>query len=421
MGTKMDDTPNLYLSALLELSVAGLRYSLIRGGYDSKRVGDLDIIVFDGHMELLESMGYMLFSYQENNYKYIKFDIVSGDWIHLDVYTAISFGKLTAPDSFTRELLRTSYKDDYGVNRLSEDHEQILLIFHVMANKRLIDEKYVDYIYRETTSSLVDMAKCYEFLPNPLSKYLNILKLLQQGEIDENFAIQNVSNDFVPLEPRNRGFFYKIYKRLLSVLRGNQAIVILGPDGSGKSTLTDALVRLKWPTMRRQYMGPARIENMRRPFRVMLIYLSSMRDKWPKTSILGILSRIGWQLTCYLDFLERVYRHVYFWGSGGIVLFDRYPCDMYFRKPTKINEIIFLKFFPKPKFVFLCVGDAKLIYKRKPEELSCSDIDRTIMLYRKQLSRYAIKFIEVDTTELSQEAVLNKVTRNLIEYNWYRL
>jgi energy-coupling factor transporter ATP-binding protein EcfA2 len=420
MNKEISDNPNLHLRTLVELSAAGLSYALIRGDYAKKSIGDLDIIVFDAHIELLESIGYILFSAKENNYKYIKFDMASGEWLHLDVYTAISFGKLFAPESFTQELHRTSFVDDYGIRRLSEEHEKILLIFHTIINKRVINKKYIDNTYLDSIS-VINMNRQYNFLPKPLDKYLKLLKLFQQNKIDENFVIKSFSNDFIPHKLRNKGIIYRIFRRFFSFMRGNKAIVILGPDGSGKSTLSDALVRLKWPPMQRQYMGPARMDIMNQPLRVILSFFDNLRDKWPKTNLIGILSRIGWQVTCYFDFFERLYRHIWFWGSGGVVLFDRYACDMFFRKPTKINEILFLRLFPKPKFVFLCVGDPQLIYKRKPEELSCSDIDKTIRLYREKLKQHKIKFIEIDTTTFSQEAVINKVTKNLVENNWYIL
>ena len=65
-------------------------------------------------------------------------------------------------------------------------------------------------------------------------------------------------------------------------------------------------------------------------------------------------------------------------GSNKRIIFDRYACDMYFRKPNFINETLFLKFFPKPYLILLCVGDAQKIYDRKPEELSVKDIKTQI-------------------------------------------
>lgn len=128
---------------------------------------------------------------------------------------------------------------------------------------------------------------------------------------------------------------------------------------------------------------------------------------------------MGWQITCYFDFIDRLYRHIWFWGSGGIVFFDRYACDMYFRKPTRLNELLFVKLFPNPKFVFLCVGDANAIYKRKTEELSVNQIGDTIALYRNKLNKYRIPFTEINTTELSPGDAVDKVYRNLEEHDWF--
>jgi len=415
----MNDTLNLLHKALIELTLSGLSFSLIRGNYNSKCSGDIDIIAFDEHSHVLESLGYILFSSRKNNFKYIKFDNRLGEWIHLDVQTALYFGNLKAPASFTTELMKSSYKDNNGILRLEKNHELILLIFHIILNKGLIEEKYSDQIYTANINNLIGMENYYDFLPDRLGKYLSIIRNLQEGKIKEKVAIQTIANDFLPLNYKKNTLAYRIYLKVLSIINGSKVIAILGPDGSGKTTLLDVLVKLKWPSIRKQYMGPGDMDEIRLPFKKLLIFLDILRSKREKSSIIGLLSRVGWQATCYFDFIERVYKHTWFWASGGVVLFDRYACDMYFRKPTKINEIIFLKFFPKPKFIFLCVGDAELIYKRKPEELSINNIDNTINLYRKKLKEYQINFIEVDTTLLSPEDVINKATRNLINHNWY--
>ncbi len=404
--------------ALLELALLDFPFALIRGFSELENNGDVDIVVSDFNKckRVLESLGYILFSSKPHNYKYIKFDIHFGEWIHLDVHTAIYFSGIKAPQNFTDELINTSYKDKYEIPRLDKKHEFILLIFHIALNKGFVEKKYNSRVYDSNLDNLMSLEGHYDFLPEHLSKYLGVIRNLQKGEIKEIDAIQYIRDGFSLLIPTKPNLLYRIYQRGLSFINGSQVIAILGPDGSGKSTLTDALVELKWPRMRRQYMGPARMDEVRLPFKKLLISLDKIRSKSNKSSSVGVLSRMGWQITCYFDFLERVYRHAWFWGSGGVVLFDRYACDMYFRKPTKINELLFIRFFPKPKFVFLCVGDAELIYKRKPEELSVSDIDHTIKLYREKLKKYNINFIEIDTTKHSPDEVVERATKDIVKY-----
>ena len=89
---------------------------------------------------------------------------------------------------------------------------------------------------------------------------------------------------------------------------------------------------------------------------------------------------------------------------------------MYFRKPNIINENLFLRFFPKPYLVFLCVGDAQKIYDRKPEELSVKDIKDTIELYRKKLNEYKLDYIEIDTTTMNQNESLSYALKKIEIY-----
>jgi thymidylate kinase len=196
-------------------------------------------------------------------------------------------------------------------------------------------------------------------------------------------------------------------------------IAFLGPDGAGKSTLTEPLAHLRWPRVRRQFMGPARPSEMRRTFHWTMCQWDRLRQKYTKKHPLGIVSRAAWQLVCYLDFWDRLIRHRSFCRQGGVLVCDRYACDMYFRKPTMWNEFVFLRLFPRPRFVFLCVGDPHAIHQRKPE-LSSGQIQETIERYRAKLTRYRIPCAEIDTARLSPDEALRQAVQHAIDNGWFR-
>jgi len=415
----MDNT-SLQHQALQKLTLLDCQFALLRGASTLDINGDIDIVVndIDKCKVVLDSLGYILFECSLYNHKYIKFDKNFREWIHMDIHTAICVANIVAPRSYTKEIINTSFIDENKIPRLNESHELVLLFLHVALNKGFIVKKYRNFIYNFDLDNLMNIEKNYDFLPGQFIEYYKIIKDLQKREINEIDAIRFVINQFPLFMPAKSNFLRRFYRRAASFINGNKVIAFLGPDGSGKSTVVDSLIKLRWPIIRGQYMGPGRMDEIRLSFKNMLMFFDKIRRKSNKSSIIGMLSRILWQVICYIDFLERVYRHIWFWGSKGVVLFDRYACDMYFRKPTKINEIIFLKLFPKPKHVFLCVGDAELINKRKPE-LSVSEITNTIDLYRKKLKQYNINFVEINTTHFSSEGVIDKVVLDLIKHDWY--
>lgn len=407
--------------ALKELASLGLRYAVIRQPISWEIAGDIDIIVLDINKfdQTLKKNGYIRFSNSYINTKYIKFDSLSRQWIHLDVQTIIKFNKIEAPRNFIESLLEEAIINDEGIPCLNYVDESILIILHLAIEKNSFDPKYMARIIDMDARSIMSHAEKYSFLPEPPDFYVKVFECYRRGKINEQEAIVTIRSSF-KLDRSNYFFWKRIIHRLRRLWMGTCPVVFLGPDGAGKSALSESLSHLRWPPIRLQYMGPARESEICVPFIILLRIFGKLREKFSKKHLFGIVARAAWQVICYLDFLVRVWRHHWFTGSGGVVIYDRYACDIYFRKPTIWNEFLFLRMFPRPVFVFLCVGDAELIYKRKPEELSVKNIVRTIELYKKKLIQYMIPFVEVDTTQYKEEENLKQIVRRLIEQNWFR-
>lgn len=406
---------------LASLGSVGVRYALIREPEHWNDSGDIDILVQDIEKlsAVLKSWGCLEFSTSNNNRKYLKHDESTGWWTHLDVFSDIRFGEIDAPAGFVDALLASAGTGRDGVSRLHPHDETILLVFHAALDKGDFGQKYMWRLSQADLAQLSERSALYKFLPMPLGKYLKLINEIKSGEITDEDAIKRIKASFPHCGSSGASLLARSVRRLKQLMRGNRAIVFLGPDGAGKSTITESVAGLRWPKIRCQFMGPARADAMNPSFASILAMFDSLRKKYAKGNPVGLLARAAWQIVCYVDFLERLYRHKWFMGSGGVVIFDRYACDMYFRKPTWLNELIFLKFFPKPRFVFLCTGDAEAIHQRKPE-LSVYQIESTIELYRKKLSQYRINYEEIDTTRNKSYVNIKNVVSYMINNNWLR-
>lgn len=409
--------------ALRELAEGGIRFALLRRPPRWEDAGDIDILAPDADAveKRLLGSGYLRYSASPSSRKYLRYDYPFQRWIHLDVQPTLFFGAIEAPHPFLESLLNAVRILEQGIPCLDPVDEALLLLFHLGLDKGRLRSKYCDALHCLTPEAVASRREKYAFLPKPLDEYARLFNAARTGTLRERVVVNSIRRSF--RLTRSRRSVWSIAKgagrRIGRLFRGPNPIIFVGPDGSGKSTLTEPLGRLRWPVVRRQYMGPARESEMHAVFKVTMRFSDRLRRRFGKTNPIGFMARLCWQLSCYGDYLYRLYRHMPLWSRNGVVIFDRYACDMYFRKPTKWNDLLFIRMFPRPRFAYLCMGDPKAIHQRKPE-LSPEEIEQTIELYRSQCGRYRIPYKEVKTTGASPEAALLQVLQDLMDTDWFR-
>ena len=399
-----------FINTLKELSNFKISYALLRKPQFWNNSGDIDIIVKMNPALFisLEQMGYCR---SKNSSGFIKFSTSTKSWIHLDINYPLSINNNFADEDFYDFLLSTKYKDEDGIYRIDKTLESLLYLFHASLNKGFINSKYRHLLYSNDLNDQI-LSECCFSKEVDLKLIKDYLLSIREKKLSEKEVIKKICKIY----KRNNNFFKRRSDRIKNFLKGPRPIVFLGPDGAGKSTLVNIIKDIKWPNIQTVYMGPSRDSEMNKFFIKVMKNLEMIREENNKNTFIGFLSRVLWKTFCYFDFLQRILRNNLKVSSGTILICDRYPCDMYFRKPNLLNKILYLDLFLKPHIVFLCIGDPSEIHKRKPE-LTKKEIDFFIYNYKRVLNLYNIEFIELNTTEYSIEYLIKVILSTLYNLN----
>lgn len=178
--------------------------------------------------------------------------------------------------------------------------------------------------------------------------------------------------------------FGKLADRLGRLIRPRGlSVVVLGPDGAGKSSITDAIGGLDLLPVFDRSVCWGFVPPVHRLFKSQ--GSTSRPHALPPRSLVGSLMKAGYWLA--FSFLLHPRTHV-MKARGGLVLYDRHFVDILidakryrYKGPDWALRAIWA-IIPKPDLVVLLDAPAEIIQKRK-NELSVEETARQLEAYRK--------------------------------------
>ena len=186
--------------------------------------------------------------------------------------------------------------------------------------------------------------------------------------------------------------------------------VLLGPDGSGKSSVADALTDL----IREGGRSVARYH-----WRPRILWSRKTEPSEGTSNQPHLLPERGWLLSffCYLyffaDFVLFSAARLRLRKHGHIIVYERYFYDVRvhprrYKLRTMPRLAAWLCYWiPKPDRIVVLVGDSEIIHSRKPE-LPLSEIDRQAAQLRNIFSNNSDALF-FDVTKVSAERIAQAI------------
>lgn len=300
---------------------------------------------------------------------------------------------------------------------LLPETEATLIVLRNIFFQREFDERYKNLILNET-KKIQSQLEMYIHNEKLIKK---TMRLIRAEKFDNLLSLKR---EFYASLNRNgisfwRLLVFKIQHALISLrnyfVEKNRIFIILGPDGSGKTTTINLIHKLF----------------IKNKIPVVSIKFSANKNKFLQTDGLqvgeiikpSLFKRLGKKIPLINSFREMalILKEALFYlifvryhaSKGTIILYDRYYSDIFLKaKKTGLHisplALFFLNFVHKPLLTFLLRGKAEDILSRK-QELTKKQISEYYFYTKKYLSKYfKTKPIEINIKKTPED-----ISRNL--------
>lgn len=205
---------------------------------------------------------------------------------------------------------------------------------------------------------------------------------------------------------------FRFFNKSLSTKKNSQKptsmmVSFLGPDGSGKSTIIDAVTSADIPFVTNDYFH---LKPLKKKISSDVSEMVTDPHKYPPYSAIKSYSKL----------LLFVYQYNMGWiknilpleNKSSLIIFDRYYDDLLvdsrrYRYGGSLEIAKLVRFFiPQPEIYFVLVADPKVIYKRK-QEVAFEELERQVVAYESLVDGKQYFRIDVDNTvdDISSEVI----------------
>ena len=203
----------------------------------------------------------------------------------------------------------------------------------------------------------------------------------------------------------------------------SKLIAIVGPDGTGKSTVQDKLVKhlSQHTSVKKYHKGFGILENI--SFKTGLVSANDKLNPRIKNNSESITIKKTNRFFARIFIV--IYLLEYFFGRlllfiqidimKNTIVFDRYFFDLYsypFTRSILKDNLWCIYFVRKPDITVLLKGDSESIYLRK-KEITEAEISLQINYLESVIPKLVNKFIIIDTTKNSIDEVANIILSKL--------
>ena len=354
-----------------------------------------------------------LFNYSNNRVLLLHFDLFNSfmwdgielinneellqNIVKIDGYNSISPVLEAIIKLLTRLLFNGYIKEEYKqdiLNVFKNRENEIKIILKKIIGCNLIEELYEDVLHEEWSK---------------IEKSVNDYKT----EIRKNVK----SRDYIKYT-KNR-IRFKFYKVNRIFKKKGIMVVFEGSDGSGKTTIIDALPKILYRSFDKSYIDyyhwrPKFIKSPKRDSKNEEGYKCPHQHK-PYNKVISVGKFLFFNLDYILGYWCKVRIQL---AKGRLVIFDRYYYDYYLDKIRYRLDIddnlinLFKVFIPKPDVTYLLIGDPYILYERK-KEIPVEEIKTQLNKINKNKNKFNNPII-IDVNE-DIETVSNKVSYYILE------